>query len=104
VGSEIASADVDPETFAAVDRAVRRAVRTINEDIRPYLHHFVDEVPGELVTLTPEDFRPGRLRYTDPEPYPEGEFERTYRWMVKWGLISPESTFTSIVDNRVVSG
>ncbi|WDZ83382.1 ABC transporter substrate-binding protein [Micromonospora cathayae] len=103
VGSEIASADVDPETFAAVDRAVRRAVKKINEDIRPYLHHFVDEVPAELVKLTPEDFRLGRLRYADPEPYPEGEFERTYRWMVKWGLISPESTFTSIVDNRVVS-
>ncbi|WP_194821235.1 ABC transporter substrate-binding protein [Micromonospora sp. S-DT3-3-22] len=103
VGSEIASADVDPETFAAVDRAVRRAVAKINEDIRPYLHHFVAEVPEDLVKLEPADFRLGRLRYVDPEPYPEAEFERTYRWMVKWGLISPESTFTSIVDNRVVT-
>ncbi|MFY1623505.1 ABC transporter substrate-binding protein [Micromonospora sp. WMMD723] len=103
VGSEIASADVDPATFAAVDRAVRRAVAKINEDIRPYLHHFVAEVPEDLVKLEPADFRLGRLRYVDPQPYPEAEFERTYRWMVKWGLIAPESTFTSIVDNRVVT-
>ncbi|GGM08891.1 MULTISPECIES: ABC transporter substrate-binding protein [Micromonospora] len=103
VGSEIASADVDPETFAAVDRGVRRAVATINADIRPYLHHFVEEIPQELVRLEPADFRPGRLRYADPEPYPQGEFERTYRWMVRWGLIEPESTFSAIVDNRVVN-
>ncbi|GLY24939.1 ABC transporter substrate-binding protein [Micromonospora sp. NBRC 101691] len=103
VGSEIASADLDPETFAAVDRAVRRAVRTINEDIRPYLRHFVEEVPEDVVKLEPADFRLGRLRYADPEPYPEGEFERTYRWMVRWGLIEPASTFSAIVDNRVVT-
>jgi NitT/TauT family transport system substrate-binding protein len=102
VGSEIASADVDPETFAAVDRAVRRAVADIRADIRPYLHHFVDEVPADLVKLEPGDFKLGRLRYVDPEPYPEAEFARTYRWMVRWGLIEDQQEFTSIVDNRLV--
>jgi len=103
VGSEIASADVDPDTFAAVDRAVRRAVATINADIRPFLHYFVAEIPADVVTLEESDFRLGRLRYINPEPYPESEFERTYRWMVKWGLIAPQQQFTSIVDNRLIS-
>lgn len=104
IGSEIAGPDVDPETFAAINRAVSKAVRKINADIRPYLHYFVEEVPDDLgVTVTAEDFRPARLRFVEPAPYPEADFQRTYDWMVAWDLITPDSSFEDLVDNRLVT-
>jgi NitT/TauT family transport system substrate-binding protein len=104
VGSEIASPDLDPETYAAITRAVRKAVRALQEDPRPYLHYLIEDVPEEIARLEPQDFRLGRLRYVDPEPYPEKEFQRTYDWMVSWGLIDPSSSYEELVDNRIAVG
>jgi NitT/TauT family transport system substrate-binding protein len=103
VGSEIAGPDVDPETFAAINRAVSKAVHKINEDIRPYLHYFIEEVDSEIVELVPSDFRLSRLRFVEPAPYPEGDFQRTYDWMVSWDLIGADSSFEDLVDNRVAA-
>jgi len=101
VGSEIADENVDPEVYAAINRAVVRAVADINRDVRPFLHHFVDEVPGELGSITEADLQTWRLRYTDPAPYPQQEFEQTYRWLLKWGLIQDDPDFGTLVDNRL---
>lgn len=101
VGSEIASPDLDAETFAAINRAVSRAARRLSEDPWPYLHYLVADVPAEIVQLEPADFRLSRLRYVDPEPYPEVEFQRTYDWMVGWGLIAPDAGYEDLVDNRI---
>jgi NitT/TauT family transport system substrate-binding protein len=103
VGSEIAGPDVDAETFAAINRAVTKAVHKINQDIRPYLHYFIDEVDPTIVELVPSDFRLSRLRFVEPAPYPEGDFQRTYDWMVSWDLIGADSSFEDLVDNRVVA-
>lgn len=102
IGSEIAGPDVDAETFAAINRAVAKAVRQINKDIRPYLHYFIEEVPKDLVELEPGDFELGRLRFVEPAPYPEEAFQRTYDWMVSWDLIAPDAGFEDLVDNRLV--
>jgi NitT/TauT family transport system substrate-binding protein len=104
VGSEIASDALDVETFAAINRAVSRAARTLTEDPRPYLHYLIADVPPEIVALTPADFRLSRFRYVDPAPYDELEFQKTYDWMVSWGLITPDQTFEQLVDNRVAVG
>ena len=93
VGSEIADENVDSEVYAAINRAVVRAVADINRDVRPFLHHFVDEVPGELGSITEADLQTWRLRYTDPAPYPQQEFEQTYRWLLRWGLIQDDPDF-----------
>jgi NitT/TauT family transport system substrate-binding protein len=103
VGSEIAGPNLDADTFAAINRAVARAVTKINEDIRPYLHYFIEEVPKEIVELQPEDFQLGRLRFVQPSPYPEANFQRTYDWMVSWDLIPANAGFEDIVDNRLVT-
>ncbi len=100
-GSEIAGPDLDAETFAAINRAVSRAVAKINVDIRPYLHYFIEEVPPEIAQLEPGDFRLDRLRYVEPAPYPEDAFERTYGWMVSWDLIPADADFEQLVDNRL---
>ena len=52
-------------------------------------------------TLEESDLRLGRLRYVDPAPYSEKDFQPTYDWMVKWGLIDSDSGFGSLVDNRI---
>jgi NitT/TauT family transport system substrate-binding protein len=101
VGTEIAGPELSDEKFAAINRAVSRAARKLTEDPRPYLHYLIDDVPTGITTLEPADFRLGRLRYVDPAPYSERDFQRTYDWMVKWGLIEADSDFRSLVDNRV---
>lgn len=99
VGAEIASPEVDEDTYAAINRAVVRAVHTLNADPRPYLHHLIAEIPEHLGQLRPEDIPLGRLRYVEPAPYPQDQFERTYRWMLSWNLIQPDRTFDSLVTN-----
>jgi NitT/TauT family transport system substrate-binding protein len=101
VGAEIASPAVDADTYAAINRAVTRAVHKINEDPRPYLHHLIEEIPAELGTIEPEDIPLGRLRYVEPAPYPQAEFQRTYDWMLGWGLIKEDKRFDSVVSNLV---
>jgi NitT/TauT family transport system substrate-binding protein len=101
IGSEVASEDLDAETYAAIGRAVAKAVVKLNEDPRPYLHHLISEVPAEFGDLSPDDFPRGRLRFVQQEPYPQDQFQRTYDWMVGWGLIGDDSGYTEIVGNLV---
>jgi NitT/TauT family transport system substrate-binding protein len=101
VGAEILSPALDTETATGVSRAITRAVERINADKRQYLHHLIAELPAELGTLTPADFHLPRLRYTNPRPYPEDEFARTYDWMVSWNLIPAGATYDRLVDNRI---
>lgn len=103
VGSEIANPQLAPDTYAAIQRAVVKAVHKINEDPTPYLHYLIADVPENIVTLEPSDFRRGRLRYTAPAPYSAEEFQRTYDWMVSWDLIPEDADFTQIVNNRIES-
>jgi NitT/TauT family transport system substrate-binding protein len=104
VGLEIGAPDLDPETFNAINRAVSRAARKLTVDPYAHLHYLIADVPPEIVSLVPADFRRNRLRYVDPAPYSQEDFERTYNWMVDWGLIEPDSSFSALVDNRVAAG
>lgn len=101
VGLEIGSPDLDEETFEAINRAVRRAVKDLQADPIAYVKYLIEDVSEEIVHLEPSDFRRNRLRYVDPAPYAEADFRRSYDWMVKWGLIKPDATFEQIVNNRV---
>jgi NitT/TauT family transport system substrate-binding protein len=103
VGSEIASPDLHPDTYDAIQRAVVKAVAKINEDPTPYLHYLIADVPSEIVDLDPSDFRRDRLRYANPAPYPADQFQRTYDWMVAWDLIPEDADYPQIVDNRILT-
>ena len=99
VGLEVADTSVDPETYGALDRARKRAVKRLQKDISPYLKYLIAEIPEDVATLTSEDFHLGRLRYVDPEPYSQEEFQKTHDWMVGWGLIKPEE-YEELVASR----
>jgi NitT/TauT family transport system substrate-binding protein len=100
-GSEMSSPDLDPATAQAIDRAIRRAVEAINADKTKYLHYIIDDLAPDLEPLTSGDFHLPRLRYVEPRPYPEDEFQRTYEWMVSWDLAPVDASYEQLVDNRI---
>lgn len=100
-GAEIASPEVDADTWQQITAVLSDAVRLINADKRRYLHHLIDALPdGYRQQLTPQDFYLPRLRYVAPSPYDREEFQQTYDWLVGWGLIPANASFESLVDNR----
>ncbi|MCZ6450401.1 MAG: ABC transporter substrate-binding protein [Deltaproteobacteria bacterium] len=102
VGVENASYDLDSEAFQAMMRAIRKAVRLINADKRKYVHYMIEEMPEKYAKqLAPEDFYLPRLRYVDPEPYTQEEFEKAYKWMLSWDLVGSEGSYEKLVSNAV---
>ena len=99
-GAEVATPDVDPEMYAAITRSIIKAVKKINEDIRPYLKYMIREVPEEIMKLTADDFYLPRFRYVDPRPDAREEYEHLHDWMLSWDLLDPESDYDAIVDAK----
>jgi NitT/TauT family transport system substrate-binding protein len=101
-GTENSAATLDNKIWDAANRAVKKAVRLINQDKRKYIHYLIEEIPEQYAKqLKPEDFYLPRLRYVDPVPYTQAEFERAYSWMVSWDLVKPNARYEEMVCNRV---
>ena len=106
LGAENASDDMDEETFAALNRAVGKAVDMFNADKRKYLHYLLEsrgfsQVASKYGGVTVDDFSLGRLRYTKEAQYPPELVEDTYNWMVRWGLLDDAACSADLVENRV---
>lgn len=102
LGVENVSYDLAPETFQAMMRAIRKAVKHINADKKRYLHYLIAEMPPRYARqITPHDFYLPRLRYVDPAPYTQEEFEQAYKWMVTWDLVAPDASYEKLVANAV---
>jgi NitT/TauT family transport system substrate-binding protein len=105
-GTEVASARVDAETYAAFNRAVREAVRRINANKRAYLHYFIDyhgKTDLEVAALKIEDLRESRLVVCDPAPIPLDEMQRTYEWLKSWGMLEETASPLQLVDLQIQS-
>jgi NitT/TauT family transport system substrate-binding protein len=103
-GTEVASAKVDGETYAAFNRAVREAVRRINADKRAYLRYFIDYYRAsdpEIAKLQPSDIRESRVVVCDPAPIPLDEMQRTYDWLKSWGMLEETASPLDLVDMEV---
>src|SRR3984885_5170057 len=103
-GTEVASDRIDPETYAAFNRAVREAVRRINADKPAYLHYFVDYHKAkdpEIGTLQPQDLRASRIVVRDPAPIPPDELQRTYDWVKSWGMLEETDSALTLVNMDV---
>ena len=96
---------MDEETFAAINRAVVKAVDLINSNKKRFIHYLLEDSKFASVLkkwgpLTPDDFILSRLRYTHPTPYTDEQIEDTYNWMVRWGLLNASVCASDLVDNR----
>src|SRR5690242_5957990 len=103
-GTEVASARVDAETYAAFNRAVREAVRRINADKRAYLHYFIDyhgKTDPEVAALKVADLRESQLQVCDPTPIPAEEMQRTYDWLKSWDMLEDTASPGELVNAEV---
>jgi NitT/TauT family transport system substrate-binding protein len=103
-GTEVASDRVDAETYAAFNRAVRKAVRLINADKRGYLHYFIDYHKAkdpEIGTLQVSDLQESRIVVVDPAPIPEEELKRTAAWLKSWGMLDKTESAFELVNQAV---
>ena len=106
LGAENASDDMEEETFAAINRAVGRAIDMLNADKRKYLYYMIEDpriadILKKYGGITPEDFHLPRLRYVKATPYSDEIVEDTYNWMTRWGLITDTACSADLVDNRI---
>jgi NitT/TauT family transport system substrate-binding protein len=102
LGVENISQDLDRPTLEKLLRAIRKAVVVINADKKRHVHHMLAEIPEKYRgRLTADDFYLPRLRYVDPAPYTEAEFERARRFMLEWDLLAPDATYERLVANVI---
>lgn len=102
-GVENAAADMDPEILAALNRGIKRAVKLINADKRKYVRHMIDEMPEEYARqLSADDFYLPRLRYVDPVPYSQEQFQRAFDFMVRYDLVGADADYSKLVCNTMI--
>ncbi len=99
-GTEVATDEVDADTYGRFTRAVHEAVRRIGADKRKYMQYFINHYrwDPEVAALTVDDLPPGRLQVAEPSPIPPEEMERTRQWMISWDLLQPQTTADRLVD------
>ena len=102
-GTEVAADRVDAETYAAFNRAVKKAVARINADKQSYMHYFVDyhKADPQVAALSVDDLRASRLQVLDPAPIPEDEMRRTVEWMKSWNMIDQDATAEQLVSAEI---
>ena len=88
-GTWVATRDVSVEAYAALLRAITRAVHHINADKRGYVSYFIRDWSGhpEVEALKPQDFNLGRIQLKEPGPIPEHEARWAWEWMASWGVL-----------------
>lgn len=104
-GTQVAADGLDPEIYAAFNRAILVAVRRINADKRSYWQYFIDEHRADprIAALTVDDFDLSRLQVVEPVAIPEAELRRTYEWMLSWDLLRPETATTDLVNPELAA-
>ena len=104
-GTEVASDNVDAETYGMFNRAVREAVRRVNADKKKYMQYFIDyhKDDPEIAALSADELRESRIVVMDPAPIPADELERTAAWIKSWGMLDENLAPTELVNLEVQS-
>lgn len=102
-GTWVAVPGVSAEAYAALLRALRRAVRRIKADKRRYVGYYIRDWSGhsEVTSLAPHDFNLGRIQLKEPEPIPEAEARWAWEWMASWGLLHGRFDAAAQIDRRL---
>ena len=96
----MAPQSLEPETYAAFLRALKKSVRRINADKRRYVSYFLGDHPDrpEVQSLRPEDFNLDRVRLMEPTPIPEAQARWAWDWMSSWGILHGHFDVKSQID------
>jgi NitT/TauT family transport system substrate-binding protein len=102
-GTWVATPDVSPEAYAALLRAITRAVHRINADKRRYVSYFLRDWAGhpQVDALSPFDFNLGRIQLKEPTPIPEAEARWAWEWMASWGLLEGKFDLVAQIDRSL---
>jgi len=102
-GTWVAVPGVSAEAYAALLRALTRAVRRINADKRRYVSYFIRDWANhpEVTSLSPDDFVLSRIQLKEPGPIPEHEARWAWEWMASWGLLEGPFDATTQIDRRL---
>jgi ABC-type nitrate/sulfonate/bicarbonate transport system substrate-binding protein len=102
-GTWVATRDVNPDAYAALLRAITKAVHRINADKRRYVSYFKRDWAGhpEVDALSPDDFNLGRIQVKEPTAIPESEARWAWEWMASWGLIDGTFDLNGQIDRRL---
>ena len=106
-GTEVASDQVDAETYASFNKAVREAVVRVNANKEKYLQYFIDchkEKDPEIGELTVDDLRASRIVMVNPAPIPDWELAATANWIKSWGMLEQNEDHTKLVNMDVQQG
>jgi NitT/TauT family transport system substrate-binding protein len=96
-GTEVASDRVDTETYAAFNRAVKKAVARVNADKSAYMHYFLDYYKDK-------DPRESRVVLVNPAPIPVEEAKRTAEWIKSWGMLTETDEASDLINMDVQTG
>src|SRR6267378_4758894 len=102
-GTWIATPGVRAEAYAALLRALTRAVRRIKADKRRYVSYFIREWAGhpDVAALRPDDFNLSRIQLKEPTPIPEREARWAWEWMASWELLHGPFDVTTQINRRL---
>ena len=102
-GTWVATDQVSADAYAALLRALTRAVRRISADKRRYVSYFIRDWAGhsEVTALRPDDFNLGRIQLKEPGPIPESEARWAWEWMASWGLLQGPFDVTTQINRRL---
>ena len=102
-GTWVATPDVSPAAYAALIRAITKAVHRINADKRRYVSYFIRDWAGHpaVEALSPDDFNLGRIQVKEPGPIPESEARWAWDWMASWGLLDGAFDDTAQIDRNL---
>ena len=106
--AEIGAEEIDPEAYAAYNRARGAAAKLVNADPRKYIERYLDRILGVLPEryrgdVGIDDFEFARFYWNGPQAYSEDEFQRTYEWMVERGLIGDDADYDRLVNREVTA-
>jgi NitT/TauT family transport system substrate-binding protein len=107
VATDIARDDLDSEDLQGLYRALDKAADFLNasaENKRKYIPLLIDSIADDYVWGKPdvEDFHLPRLKFGHTQPYPQQEFDRSLEILTDYNLLTPNTSFTQLVDNRAL--
>ncbi len=109
VATDVVRDDLNPQDLQALYRALDKASDFLNasaDNKRKYLHYLIDSIADDYAWGKPtvEDFHLPRLKFGHVLPYPKVEFDRSLKILTDYDLLTPNTSFGQLVDNRALAG